>query len=110
MKRLSYRDDLEYRFGHRAEPRRLRVPLGTSNVCETEDSFVGQMYDEHARPMTQFVPQMGRGPVELNPVTGPILVKEYMLAMSLSSILTSAARQQRFHLRRTHDRAAGEER
>jgi amidase len=74
LKRLSYKDGVEYRFAHRAEPR-LRVPLGESIVCETEDSFVGQMYEPHARPTQEFVPQMNRTPVELNPTTGPIYVE-----------------------------------
>jgi amidase len=73
FRRVSYKDGVEYRFGHRADPR-LRVSLGESIICETEDSFIGQMYDHAARPTSEFVPQMSSSPVQLNPVTGPIFV------------------------------------
>lgn len=74
MKRLSYTEGLEYHFSHRAEPR-LRVDLGESVICETEDSFVGQMYDEGALPTPAHVPQLARTPAELNPTTGPIWIE-----------------------------------
>lgn len=71
--RLSYTEGVEYRFGHRTPPR-LRVPLGERVVIETEDSFVGQLYESGAKPTASSVPQMDRTPPELNPTTGPIYV------------------------------------
>lgn len=74
VKRLSFREGVEFHFGSRAEPR-LRVGLGEPVIIETEDSFVGQMYEPDAVPIPQRVPQMNRTPVELNPTTGPIYVE-----------------------------------
>jgi amidase len=74
LKRLSYRDGFEYHFTHLAEPR-MTVRLGESFVCETEDAFSGHMYEPGAIPTPEFVPEMERTPVELNPQTGPIYVE-----------------------------------
>jgi amidase len=74
MKRLSFRDGFEYLFTHQAEPR-LRVALGESIVCETEDAFSGHMYEPGALPTPEHVPEMKRAPAELNPQTGPIYVE-----------------------------------
>jgi amidase len=72
-KQLSYKTGFEYLFTHLAEPR-LTVKLGESFVCETEDAFSGHMYEPGAIPTPEFVPEMKRTPVELNPQTGPIYV------------------------------------
>lgn len=74
VKRLSYQDGYEYLFSHLVEPR-LTVALGESFVCETEDAFSGHMYEPGAIPTPEFVPEMKRTPVELNPQTGPIYVE-----------------------------------
>jgi amidase len=73
LKRLSYTSGFEYLFSHLVEPR-LTVRLGESFVCETEDAFSGHMYEPGALPTPEFVPEMKRTPVELNPQTGPIYV------------------------------------
>src|SRR5215211_4656404 len=74
LKRLSYTDGFEYHFSHLPEPR-MTVALGESFVCETEDAFSGHMYERGAVPTPEFVPEMKRTPVELNPQTGPIYVE-----------------------------------
>jgi acetamidase/formamidase len=74
LQRLSYQQGFEYLFSHLAEPR-LTVSLGESVVCETEDAFSGHMYEPGALPTPEFVPEMERTPVELNPQTGPIYVE-----------------------------------
>src|SRR5688500_6582076 len=74
LQRLSYQQGIEYLFSHLAEPR-LTVSLGESVVFETEDAFSGHMYEPGALPTPEFVPEMERTPVELNPQTGPIYVE-----------------------------------
>jgi amidase len=74
VQRLSYKDGFEYHFTHLAEPR-LTVELGESFLCETEDAFSGHMYEPGALPTPEYVPEMERTPVELNPQTGPIYVE-----------------------------------
>jgi len=71
--RLSYRDGVEYRFGHAAPPR-LQVKLGQRVTLETRDSFAGRLLDG-ALPVPESVPEMKRTPVELNPTTGPVFVE-----------------------------------
>jgi acetamidase/formamidase len=73
LKRLSYKDGYEYLFSHLNQPR-MQVELGESFVCETEDAFSGHMYKEGALPTPEFVPEMERTPVELNPQTGPVYI------------------------------------
>lgn len=74
MQQLSYKEGYEYHFTHLTEPR-MRVSLGETFICETEDAFSGHMYEEGALPTPEFVPEMERTPTELNPQTGPIYVE-----------------------------------
>ena len=74
LQHLSYTQGFEYLFSHQIEPR-MTVRLGESFVCETEDAFSGHMYEPGALPTPEFVPELERTPVELNPQTGPIYVE-----------------------------------